>query len=107
MSAPPSLMLHRCGGCGLLYLPTSGPCPRCASHREIPVEVPATGTVVASTEVASPAEGWPAPHRLALLEVEESVRILAIVEGPLPVTGAKVEVRREGDAYRARVASPP
>ncbi len=102
----PSLVLSRCAGCELLYLPTPGPCPRCASRRATPVEVPPTGIVLAATEVESPAEGWPSPHRLALVEVEDSVRLLAIIEGPWPAAGDAVGVRREGDAYRVQRPRP-
>jgi hypothetical protein len=32
----------------------------------------------------------------------DTVRVLAIVDGGLPVPGDLVEVRRDGDVYRAR-----
>jgi hypothetical protein len=41
-----------------------------------------------------------------LVEVADAVRVLAIVEGGLPLPGDLVEVRRDGDVYRAR-AEPP
>ncbi|HUZ79749.1 MAG TPA: OB-fold domain-containing protein [Thermoplasmata archaeon] len=66
--------------------------------------VPSTGTVLASTVVVYPATGWESPHRLALVEVSEGVRVLAIVEGDLPSRGSKMNVRADGATYRARIA---
>jgi uncharacterized OB-fold protein len=71
----------------------------------VPVEIPPLGTVLAATELMNPASGWSSPHRLALVELTESVRLLGIVDGPLPVIGDTVGVRREGMLYRLS-ASP-
>jgi len=96
------LELSRCGSCQAQFLPTDGPCPHCGStvtHRFVG---PALGTVLCATELVHPAVGWENPHRLAIVEVAESVRILAVVEGELPAPGSLVSVRRDGDLYRAR-----
>jgi len=61
--------------------------------------------VLAATELSSPAQGWPTPHRIALIEVAESVRVLAIVDGDLPVSGSRVEVVHEGEAYHAHLTA--
>ncbi len=100
----PDLELSRCDDCQLRYLPTDGPCPRCGSRRPTPYSVPAAGTVLVATELHYPAEGWTAPHRLAFVEVADKVRLLAIVDGRLPTTGAAVRVVRDGIVYRATVA---
>jgi uncharacterized OB-fold protein len=63
------------------------------------VEIPAIGEVLAATELAHPAPGWAAPHRLVLVEAAEGVRLLAVVEGPLPAVGARVTVARQGDHF--------
>ncbi len=97
-----SVELRRCDSCGARFLPNDGACPRCGSTRTRAYSVPALGTVLAATELTSPAEGWHAPHRLALVEMPEAVRLFAIVEGGLPSPGAVVSVRREGEVYRAR-----
>jgi uncharacterized OB-fold protein len=97
-----ALELSHCQSCGARFLPTDGACPRCGSTRIEPYSSPALGTVLAATEMTSPAEGWPAPHRLALVEMPEAVRLFAIVDGALPAPGAIVAVRREGAVYRAR-----
>lgn len=96
------LELSRCETCRSRFLPTDGPCPRCGSVDVRAYSAPALGAVLASTELTTPAEGWPAPHRLALVELPESVRLLAIVDGSLPAPGTVVSVRRDGGVYRAR-----
>jgi uncharacterized OB-fold protein len=99
MTGPAPLLISRCTSCHGRFLPRDGPCPRCGSLAVSPVEVPATGVVLASIELAAPAAPWPAPHRLALVELEESVRILALVPGPLPTRGDRVGVTRDRDRY--------
>ncbi len=93
--------LSRCEGCRTRFLPTDGPCPRCGSSDVRSYPSPSLGTVLASTEMTNPPAGWAAPHRLALVELPESVRLIAIVEGPLPAPGTVVAVRLDGPVYRA------
>ena len=104
MSAP-ALLVSRCPSCTLRYLPRSGPCPKCGSTEVAPLSLPPQGRVLAATELSSPAAGWPNPHRIALVELAEAVRLLAVVEGPLPETGSVVTVLRDGEAYRIRSAA--
>ncbi len=94
--------LSRCDACQARFLPTDGPCPRCGSTRVRGYAAAPLGTVLAATELTNPPEGRPAPHRLALVELPEAVRLLAIIDGPLPVRGTVVSVRRNGDVYHAR-----
>jgi uncharacterized OB-fold protein len=98
----PGILVSRCGECTLRYLPRAGPCPRCGASRPLPLSIPPYGVVLAATELTSPAQGWPTPHRIALVELAESVRVLAVVESELPVIGAPVEILHEGETYRAR-----
>jgi uncharacterized OB-fold protein len=93
--------LSRCETCRARFLPTDGPCPRCGSPEVRSYPSPSIGTVLASTEMSNPPTGWNAPHRIALVELPESVRLIAIVEGPLPAPGAVVAVRVDGPVYRA------
>jgi uncharacterized OB-fold protein len=93
--------LSRCETCRARFLPTDGPCPRCGSADVRPYASPPIGTVLASTEMSNPPTGWTAPHRLALVELPESVRLIAIVEGALPVAATVVSVRLDGTVYRA------
>ena len=97
-----TLELTQCSSCRVRYVPSDGPCPHCGSREHAPYSVPALGKVLVATELVNPAEGWTAPHRLALVELSDSVRLLAIVEGTLPVPGAVVSVRSDGPVYRAR-----
>jgi len=100
--AAETLEFSRCEACRSRFLPTDGgACPRCGSTEVAPYRAPALGTVLAATELAYPSEGWQAPHRLALVEMPESVRLIAIVDGPLPSARALVSVRRDGAVYRA------
>ncbi len=101
-----ALQLRRCVSCQGLYVPGTGLCPRCGMREALEVEVPPLGTVVAVTELTSPAEGWSIPHRIALVELTEAVRLLGIVEGPLPVIGDTVGIRKDGDVYRLS-STPP
>ena len=102
--APPTIEVTRCDTCQLRYLPNDGPCPKCGGKVTAVEPVPGIGTILVATELVYPAAGWTAPHRLALVEVAEGVRLLAIIEGRLPVTGESVKVRRDGDVYRATAA---
>jgi uncharacterized OB-fold protein len=95
------LALSACEACHARFLPNDGPCPRCGSTDVKTYLSPSLGVVLAATEVTSPAEGWRPPHRLALVELPQSVRVLAIVEGAVPINGDVVSVRRDGDIYRA------
>jgi len=102
MSPGPPLELSRCNSCHTRFLPTDGPCPKCGSVDCATYSASAVGKVLAATELHYPATGFHSPHRLLLVEVSDAVRILAIGEGSLPVPGALVEVRPEGEVYRAR-----
>ena len=102
MTDADELALARCEACHARFLPTDGPCPRCGSREVRTYLSPPLGVVLAATEVTTPAEGWKPPHRLALIEMPQSVRLLAIVDGPVPAPGDVVAVRRDGEVYRAR-----
>jgi len=107
VNAPPeTIELARCAACTARFLPSDGPCPRCGSTDVLRYPVPAVGVVIAATALESPAVGWTAPHVLAFVELSDSVRLLAIVEGAVPAVGCVVSVRRDGETYRAR-AEPP
>jgi uncharacterized OB-fold protein len=97
--SPTHLVVTRCGSCTLRYLPRHGPCPRCGADQPLPYSIAPDGTVLAATELTSPAQGWPSPHRIALVELAESVRVLGVVRGALPRNGDRVVVVHEGEAY--------
>lgn len=101
------LELSRCGSCQARFLPTDGPCPKCGSSEKSSYRAPPIGKVLAATELLHPSAGWESPHRLALVEMSESVRLLAIVDGPLPSAGAVVMVHQDGEVYRAKTEPTP
>jgi hypothetical protein len=102
---PATLLVSRCGACHSRFLPRSGPCPRCGSVEVFPETLPAAGVVLAATELQAPAAGWTAPHRLVLIELAQSVRVLCLTEEELPKTEALVLVTRDGDIYRCAARS--
>jgi uncharacterized OB-fold protein len=101
------LLVSRCGSCTLRYVPRAGPCPRCGASTPLPLSIPPYGIVLVATELTSPAQGWRSPHRIALVELSESVRVLAIVAGVLPAGGTPVVVVRDGETYRASPGAAP
>jgi uncharacterized OB-fold protein len=98
----PELTLVKCSTCHARFVPLDGPCPRCGAQATEPYTSPGIGKVLASTLLESPAPGWARPHPLALVEVEDGVRLLVIPDPPLPAPGTAVELRRDGEVYRCR-----
>lgn len=102
MTDTAELGVSRCPSCQASFLPRPGPCPRCGALAATPHHLPALAVVLAGVESLSPPSGFSAPHRLALVEAAESVRLLVTVEGDLPPVGAQVRVRQDGERYFAR-----
>jgi uncharacterized OB-fold protein len=98
--ASATIEMSRCSSCHAGFLPRPGNCPRCGSTRIETVLLPAQATVRAATELSTPASGWTAPHRLALAEIAEGIRILCVVIGPLPTAGDIVQVKQVGPVYQ-------
>lgn len=98
---PLPLSLSRCPACHLRYVPRDGPCPKCGASRAEPYAVPPAGRVLAETDLSVPPPGWVAPHRLALIEVADGVRVLAVVVGGPLTPGDEVRVTLDGAVYRA------
>lgn len=96
-----TLEMSRCTGCHAEFLPRPGPCPRCGATTVESIALPGRGTVRAATELTATATGWTAPHRLALVEIAEGIRLLCVVTGTLPAAGQTVTVTRDGPLYRA------
>jgi uncharacterized OB-fold protein len=106
MSGAPSIVLSRCGLCHTLFVPRAGPCSKCGSREVRAVPIAPEGVVLAATQLENPPEGWSAPHRLALVELVESARLLATVDGELPAIGDRVVVREESTHYVATRVAP-
>jgi uncharacterized OB-fold protein len=106
MSNGPGLVLGRCPACHARFVPADGNCPRCGSAKVESYPSPGLGVVLAATALEVPPPGWERPHPLALVEVEDGVRLLVVPDAPVPKVGAPVEVRFEGAIYRARPPAP-
>jgi hypothetical protein len=64
------------------------------------VPIPGEGRVLAATELSAPSAGWPSPHRLVLVELAQTVRVLAVTALPLPEIDDVVGIERDGEVYR-------
>jgi uncharacterized OB-fold protein len=114
------LMLQRCTGCAAPRFPPRWVCPRCGSQQVEWVAAAGRGTVYSFTIVHRaplPAFRPSLPYVIALIDLEEGVRMMANIRGEdaLEVAiGDAVEVlfeaRAEGGAVpqfrRSRPASP-
>ena len=103
-SSAPSLLVSLCRSCHLRFAPRLGRCPKCGSVDLRPHSIGPEGTALAATELAVPPAGFSVPHRLALVEAAEGVRLLCIVEGGPVALGDHVRVRRDDDRYFAQQA---
>jgi uncharacterized OB-fold protein len=102
MIPTPALHVSRCDSCHSRFLPRPGHCPRCGSDDVHPQEISPEARVLAVTESSTPAPGWPKPHRLALVEAADAVRILVVVDA-LPKVGSTVFIAAAGDHFVANV----
>jgi uncharacterized protein len=73
------LMGSRCLDCQTVSWPGRAVCHRCGSALIADVPLPAEGTLVASTVVHVPRPGLPAPYVLGQIELEDGLRIYALV----------------------------
>ena len=90
-----------CPACQGTFTRRPGLCPRCGQGALEPIRLPAEGVVLAATALEVPAAGWPSPHRIALVEAAQGLRLIGAVEGEvLPALGAKVLIRQEKGLFR-------
>jgi uncharacterized OB-fold protein len=101
------LLVRICGSCAALYLIRPGPCPVCGGSESRAGTLPGVGRILAATELAIPAEGWTAPHRIALVEIAEGIRALVEWMGAdLPHEGDTVGVRLHEGRYQGFPRTP-
>lgn len=106
------LRIQRCGDCGLLRHPPGPSCPRCHSFAREHVVSTGRGSVFSYVvHRHPPIPGHELPILLALVELEEGVRMVATVEGVAPeelAIGMPVEVgfRRVDDRLTLPVWRP-
>ena len=96
------LVVQRCASCGATWYFARSLCPRCGT--DSPESRPSTGagTVVAVTVVhRAPSDEWRpfAPYTLALVDLEEGVRVMGHAE-PGVAIGDRVVVRFDRRAER-------
>lgn len=85
----PRLLAQRCASGHAWYLPRTR-CPRCGGAVEDFEPVP-VGTVVARTEVHRRADGSAGVLGIALVELDDGMRIMARCAGDAPI-GARVRI---------------
>jgi uncharacterized OB-fold protein len=78
-------VVQKCGGCGMLHHPPRAICPECLSFEKEEAELSGRGTVVSWVMPIHPtAFGFDVPPIVALIELEEGVRLVSNVEGADP-----------------------
>lgn len=104
------LLAQRCGGCGTLRsLPSPG-CGNCGSLEWEPVNLSGEGEIYSYvTHYHPPLPGFSMPHPMALVTLDEGVRMLGSMDGTEPTTlkiGSRVGVefvrRNDVAAFRFR-----
>ncbi|MDE1819710.1 MAG: hypothetical protein KGJ23_01820 [Euryarchaeota archaeon] len=77
-----------CSGCGL-HFPSDEirRCPECGGTLSAK-ELEGRGRVAAATELSVPPEGWAAPHRLVLAQVDGGGLLLALATSGTPEVGS-------------------
>jgi uncharacterized OB-fold protein len=68
---------RRCRICGAVQFPPRGACAACRGRDGEPFRFSGRGTVYSFAEVAQPLQGFPGPYLVALVELEEGVRVTA------------------------------
>jgi uncharacterized OB-fold protein len=104
MIPTPPIRVSRCDSCHSRFLPRPGRCPRCGSEDVHPQEISPRAIVLAVTESSAPPPGWENPHRLALAEAADGVRLLVVVDA-LPEVGSAIFVAWTDDHFIANVAT--
>lgn len=75
-----AIVFERCDDCGAKWYFRRGFCPRCGSKRVAASESARRGVIYAVTSVArAPSPEWKAlaPYEIALVDLEEGVRVMA------------------------------
>ncbi len=83
--------IQRCGGCGKHVFYPRVICPHCASDDLAWVEPSGLGTVYSTTVVRRSADKG-GPYNVALIDLDEGVRLMSRVDGPAP-EGVRIGLR--------------
>ncbi len=68
---------RRCAGCGTLHFPPRDACSACRGREMEPFRFCGRGTVFSYAEVAQAPQGFSGPYLVALIDLEEGVRVTA------------------------------
>ena len=68
---------RRCQACGAVQFPSRGACGACRGAKLEPYRFSGRGTVFSFAEVAAAPQGFSGPYVVALVELEEGVRVTA------------------------------
>ena len=68
---------QRCGACGAVQFPSRAACSACRSSEIAPYRFSGRGTIFSFAEVAQTPRGFSGPYLVALIELEEGVRVTA------------------------------
>ena len=68
---------QRCTACGAVQFPPRGACGACRSTELEPYRFSGRGTVFSFAEVAQAPKGFSGPYLVALVELEEGIRVTA------------------------------
>src|SRR5688500_390271 len=71
----------RCTKCESTWYPRRDRCPACLSDQLSVADLPSRGTVYSFTTVFAPQHGFEGPYRIAYVDLEGDVRVLARVIG--------------------------
>ena len=97
------LTVQRCASCGGHQFYPRPMCLSCESQRLDWVEAAGSGTIYALTTVRVPViDELPPPYLLALVDLDEGVRLLTNIEGDTAAIGDRVSL-----AWRERDGLPP
>lgn len=81
------LVVQNCGNCGMLHHPPRAFCPECLSPKKEEAPLSGRGTIVSWVmPIHPPAFGFDVPPIVALIELEEGIRLVSNVEGADPKT---------------------
>ena len=80
-------VVQKCGGCGMLHHPPRAMCPECLSTKKEEALLSGRGAVASWVmPIHPPAFGFDTPPIVALIELEEGIRMISNIEGADPKT---------------------
>ena len=68
---------QRCGSCGSIQYPPRTACRSCHSRELQPHPLSGRGTIFSYTQVGQPPQGFAGPYLVAMVQLEEGVRVTA------------------------------